>query len=274
MTRLVAAACALLVAGGVTHATPGKKRPPEDPKKEATPPPAVPTPPPPPDEPPPAPGDPRRIVAVLDVRVDGVPAEIAAQFQKSLEAQVDSKQFWLAGRARVHESMANSTKWTEGCVVGQCLAEVKVQTHADLVLLAALTGAGTSFGFVVTLVRTDTGRVVAQESKRCDVCTIDQAMSEATLATVEILMHVPDKLPDDAVDQRRAISAATEPFAREVQGARHHDHALGAALTVTGLVAVAAGVAAYYLKSHASYGLVTAAAGGGLVAGGVVVLTF
>ena len=63
----------------------------------------------------------------------------------------------------MHEMMANSTKWTEGCVVGSCLHEVKTQTGAELVLLAALTGSGTSFGYVVTLVRTDTGRMLAQD---------------------------------------------------------------------------------------------------------------
>ncbi|MDB4958657.1 MAG: hypothetical protein JWO36_6226, partial [Myxococcales bacterium] len=34
--------------------------------------------------------DPRRVVAVLDVHVDGVAPEVAAQFQSSLEAQVDA----------------------------------------------------------------------------------------------------------------------------------------------------------------------------------------
>ena len=69
-------------------------------------------------------------------------------------------------------SCAARPKWTEGCVVGACLSEVRAQTGAELVLLAALTGSGTSFGYVVTLVRTDTGRVLAQESDRCDVCTV------------------------------------------------------------------------------------------------------
>ena len=44
-----------------------------------------------------------------------------------------------------------------------------------------LTGSGTSFGYAVTVVRTDNGRVLAQESSRCDVCMVKEAMTEATL---------------------------------------------------------------------------------------------
>ena len=48
-------------------------------------------------------GDKRRIVAILDVRVTGVPDQIAAQFQIDLEKQLDSNEYWIAPRARVTE---------------------------------------------------------------------------------------------------------------------------------------------------------------------------
>ena len=129
----------LAVLAGVAAAAPKKKEPPKPPVEKAPEP--EPPPPPPPQAPPTAS---QRIVGVLDVRVDGVPPEIAAQFQQQLEAQVDTKHFWLAPRSRMRETMTNSTRWTEGCVVGACLGEVKKQTNADLVLLVALNGSGTS----------------------------------------------------------------------------------------------------------------------------------
>ena len=48
----------------------------------------------------------RRIIGILDVRIDGAPPEVGAQFQKDLDAQVDTKHYFLAPRARMHELMA------------------------------------------------------------------------------------------------------------------------------------------------------------------------
>jgi hypothetical protein len=261
----------VLLAASTAMAAPKK-----GPKKEPEPPPAPqaePAPPPPPPSPPPPPRTAnQRIVGVLDVRVEGVPPEIAAQFQSQLEAQVDTKHFWLAPRSRMHEVMANSTKWTEGCVIGSCLGEVRRQTNADLVLLAALTGSGTSFGYVVTLVRTDTGHVLAQESERCDVCTVSEAVKNATQATVKILNAVPDSLPDEARERAYDVAVASEKGEHEAAEAKHHSHAVGTGILITGLAIAAGGAGVYFASKDAGIGM--AAAGGGLALGGVLALTF
>ena len=247
----------------------GPKKPPEPPPAPKE---VEPTPPPPPPPPPRTPN--QKIVGVLDVRVEGVPPEIAAQFQQQLEAQVDTKHFWLAPRSRVHEMMANSTKWTEGCVVGACLGEIRRQTNAELVLLAALTGSGTSFGYVVTLVRTDTGRVLAQESERCDVCTVSEAVSNATAATVKILNAVPAQLPDEQAAHREQLAAISEKAEHDVAEAKHHPRAIATGLLVTGLVVAAGGAAAYFSQNHPDYALAVTAGGAGVALGGVLALTF
>ena len=263
---------ALLVLLAASTAMAAPKR---APKKEPPPPPPAPKEAE-PEPPPPAPAPPRtanqRIVGVLDVRVEGVPPEIAAQFQSQLEAQVDTKHFWLAPRSRMHEMMSNSTKWTEGCVIGNCLGEVRRQTNAELVLLAALTGSGTSFGYVVTLVRTDTGRVLAQESERCDVCTVSEAVANATLATVKILNKVPDTLPDDSKTQEAELAAVSDKANRDVAQAKHHPHAVATGILITGLAIAAGGAGLYFENKDAGIGM--AAAGGGLFLGGVLALTF
>jgi hypothetical protein len=225
-------------------------------------------------QPPTGAGDKRRIIGVLEVKVEGVPKEIAAQFQTDLEKQLDSNAYWLAPKARLHELMTNSTKWTEGCVVGPCLHEVKTQTGADIVLLAALTGAGTSFGYIVTLVRTDTGTVFAQEADRCDVCTVSEALTAATLAAVRLVTAVPDKLPDEAAERAATMDAMKTKLASEASGDRRHSKKLGIILTIAGLVVAGVGTAIYVVRDHADYGLATAAVGGGLAVGGVVTLTF
>jgi hypothetical protein len=244
-------------------------------KKPAPPPPAPvavtePTPPPVPF---PGANDKRRIVGILDVRIDGAPPEVGAQFQKDLDAQIDSKHYFLAPRARIHEIMSNSTRWTEGCVVGPCLRELRSQTNAAIVLLASLTGTGTSFGWVITLVRTDSGNVLSQRAERCDVCTVDEALHNATRAAVDLLSAIPDTLPDESPKVAASIARAPLDDA-QVATLHHHRKVTGTALLISGLAIAAAGAALYYAESHASYGLATAGIGAGFVLGGVVTLAF
>jgi hypothetical protein len=215
----------------------------------------------------------RHMVAILDVRVEGVSDDVKRQYEHDLEEQLDTNAFWLANTASVRERMKFSTKWTAGCLTGPCLHELATQTSAELALLASLVGEGTTYGYVVTLVRTDNGRVLTQESGHCDVCTAKEAMREATLATIKLLNEVPDKLPDEGSARGAEIDMAVGKLTRQMK----HDHSRwkhrGIGLVVTGLAVAAGGVAAYVLTDE-SPALAVAGAGGGLLLGGVVVLTF
>jgi hypothetical protein len=263
--KILATVATLWALTATGAAGPGKKEPPKSPKKEAPPPPVVE--PETPATPFPPSSDPRRIIGILDVRVDGAPPEVGVQFQRDLEAQVDPEHYFLAPRVRMHDRMANSTKWTEGCLVGDCLREVKVQTNADIVLLASLTGSGTSYGWVVTLVGTERGKVVGQTSERCDVCTVSEALNAATRATVALIDHVP-------ADLRGAPEVAAPVKPVDPAPAPHAHRLAGTVLTVAGLAVAAAGAAYYFANSHDHNGLVIAGAGGGLLVGGVVTLAF
>ncbi len=284
---LVVVGVALGAALGTAHAKgPDKKRSPEakkptepkvpapalEPPKPEPPKPVPSKPAPVPDRPPP---ESRRMVGILDVRVDGVSDDLKAKFEQQLEQQLDTNQYWLSNRAQMRERMKFSTKWTEGCLVGDCLVEVRTQTQAQLVLLAALNGSGTSFGYVVTLVRTDTGRVLAQKSERCDVCTINEAMTEATLATIALLNEIPTALPDDAALKATALKNVVGINKRELAAQRRARRRIGKALTITGLAIGLGGTAAALLiMDHPNWAIATAGVGGGLATGGVVVLTF
>lgn len=271
--RLPLALIALVAATGVAHGKPNKKPKPKPDPVEPAPPPEPekkPDPPPKPATPPPGPGDKRRIIGILDVHVDGVPAEVAAQFQNNLEQQLDSREYWLAPEARMHEMLANSTKWSEGCVVGPCLMEVKVQTGADVVLLAAINGSGTSFGYVVSVIRTDTGQYVAQESERCDVCTVNEALTNATLAAVKLVTSIPDKFPDPMAEQRAAMDLSTKKYEHDKVVVQSHHKRAAMIVTLTGIAVAVGGAALYFTQDHANYGLATAAAGAGIAVGGIV----
>lgn len=216
----------------------------------------------------------KRTVGILDVRVDGVPDEAKAQFEKGLEEQLDTSTYWLSNRAQMRDRMKFSTKWTEGCLVGACLKEVKTQAQAELVVLVALSGSGTSYGYIITVARTDTGEVVAQDSQRCDVCTPREVMRDATLATINLLNNVPDKLPDAAADQKGALDKVVAVGNQHMVASRQRVKKRGIVLTVVGLATAAAGVAVYFAADKPSYSWAIMGAGGGLTVGGVALLTF
>jgi hypothetical protein len=221
----------------------------------------------------PGPTDTRRIVGILELRVDGVPDEVKDAFQRGLAEKLDPRRYVLTDRARMKQMMMHSTKWTDGCVVGQCLAEVRAQTRADVVVLAVLTGSGTSFGYVVTLVRTDTGRVVRQDSERCDVCTVNEAMSKAMRATSALLDKLPDRLPDEAAEQDATLDRAVGKVKDELAAHDRRSTRIGIALTVVGL-AVAVGGGAMYALDEKTPAAMMMAGGGAALASGIVVLTF
>jgi hypothetical protein len=252
----------MLMAGSVANAEPDSR----------------PMPAPPPDGPGvrrrPEPADNRRIVGVLPVRVEGLPDNVKDSFQRIIEDQIDTKQYWLAPRSRMKQMLMRSTKWTEGCIVGPCIAEVRVQTGAEIVLDTVLTGSRTSFGYIVTLIRTDTGRVVQQDAARCDACTVNEAMNRARLAVVGLLNNLPDKLPDEAAEQGAAIDIAVGKAEHDVATQERHTTRLGIVLTATGLVGAIVGAVAYETQGRPSYAVPVAIGGGALALGGVVVLAF
>src|SRR5262249_1077851 len=132
-----------------------------------------------------------------------------------------------------------------------------------------------SFGFVVTLVRTDTGRVLSQKSERCDVCTLNEAMTTATLATEKLVNALPEQLPDEAAAQSAAAGVGANTVRRRLVAERAGHPRTGLVRTVVGLAAAGAGGALYFARDERPrYGLATAAGGVGLALGGVVVLTF
>jgi hypothetical protein len=216
----------------------------------------------------------KRTVGILDVRVDGVPDEAKAQFEKGLEEQLDTTTYWLSNRAQMRERLKFSTKWTEGCLVGACLVEVKTQTQAELVLLVALSGSGTSYGYIITVARTDSGKVVAQDSQRCDVCTPREVMRDATLATINLLNNVPDTLPDEAAEHKTALDKAVAAVDLRLAADQARLKKRGVVVTILGVATAAAGVAVYFLADKPDYSWAIAGAGGGLAVGGVAMLTF
>jgi hypothetical protein len=223
----------------------------------------------------PGPADRRRTVSLLDVRIEGLPEDVKDSFRHQLEEQIDTKRYRLAEREYMRQMLLRSTTWTDGCLVGNCLTAIRKHTGAELVLLAALSGSGTSFGYVVTLIRTDTGQVIDQESDRCDVCRVNEVIRGATLAAVDLLNKAPDQLPDEAAEQTARVDRAVGAQQAKLAERDHHATRIGLALLAIGLVGAITGGALYLADdSRPSYALATATGGLAMATGGVVVLTF
>ncbi|HEY0194768.1 MAG TPA: hypothetical protein VGC42_26830 [Kofleriaceae bacterium] len=218
--------------------------------------------------------DNRPVIGVLDLRIEGVSDDVKAGFQRDLATRLDGKHYRLASWSEMQQQLAKSTRWTDGCLIGPCLADARTQTGAELVLLIALTGADTTFSHAITLVRTDTGRVVGQDIDHCDVCTVNEATARATQATIALLDRAPDRLDEHVADEVSAGVPATQ--ARAALAAHElRTRRIGIALTVVGLVAVATGALLLATQDdQPTYAALTTIGGGGLALGGATILAF
>lgn len=215
------------------------------------------------------------IIGILDVRVAGMPAEAAARFEAKLTEQLDTGHYWLATRARMHELLAGSPDWINGCVAGPCLGVVKTQTGAERVVSVYLHGKGTSFGSVVTLFRTDTGAVVKQHAEHCDACTVNEAVDQSILATIGLVALAPDELPDEVRDTQARITAAVAPVQAEQQRQARGHRRVGIALTAVGIAAAASGLILHrQTNNHRDLAFGLIGGGAGTAASGLLVLTF
>ena len=206
----------------------------------------------------------RKIVGILDVRVEGVSPTAAERFESGIEEGLGSTEYWVATRKRMREILAGSG-WSEGCDFGPCLLEVKKQTGADLVVDAYFQGTGSSYRFVVTLVDTGTGAVTAQVADHCDVCTLTEALDSAALATIGLVHGAEGEVAQPAAKLPPAVIDHTEPHARRSMRRT--------ALLLVGGGAILAGTAAYFLHTgNDKLGYAAGGAAGGLGVAGIAVV--
>jgi len=113
------------------------------------------------------------------------------------------------------------------------------------VLLAAPQAAsGRASAYVVTLIRTDTGQVIDQESDRCDVCRVNEVIRGATLAAVDLLNKAPEPAGGRGPPSRpRKVDRAIRPSRASSWSADHHATRIGIALLAIGLVGAITGAA-------------------------------
>jgi hypothetical protein len=192
------------------------------------------------------------LIGLLDVRVEGVSDTAAEVFTKQIEESLGIAGLKVAPRARLREFLAG-TSWNAACLVGDCLKELETHAGVAQVIEAALVSIGPSYHYTITLLDTATGTIIRQTSRKCDVCTTDEAFADAALEVVALVTNPDGDGGKPVVDLPRP-----PPPASTVKGRRA---TRGAAIALLG-AAVVAGAGGAFLLSRDEDRLGAALAGG------------
>lgn len=204
-----------------------------------------------------------RLVGILSIETRGVSGVAAEQFESEVEEALDGVGVQSVGRDALRKKLEGSV-FMEGCLFGPCLGILRKVTGVPVVLIANIQGNGSSYNFVITLIDTRTGSPTSQVSQNCAVCTIEEAISTATLTTISLLMGTGDtKAPPDAALQ----SAASN------QGGTSKRLLRRTGLVFLGVGAIAALSGAYLMSVRDSdVGLIGVSSGASIATGGATML--
>ncbi len=211
------------------------------------------------------------IVGILSFAADGVSPTAAKMFEDAIEKSLADNGFGVAPRKRLTEMLANSS-YKVGCTFGPCLVEVHRNTDLRLVLVARVHGVGPSYSFVFSLLDTRVGRTTSQVTDLCDVCTLEEAVTTASLTVVALVTGAGSAVVDPSLgptsrDKLPDLRGQIQHLDREVS--RRRRRLRQAAVFFYAVAALAGGTGAYFLSKsyeHRGYPLV-GGAGAFVVAG-------
>lgn len=124
-------------------------------------------------------------VAVLDVVVTGVPSDARQRFEARVVEGLAGAGFEVVPRERVAAAFVDADV-AEGCFFGPCLERAARRLTAAQGLVARIAASGSAYSYVLTMVDMRTGAPIRQVTDTCAVCTLDEALAAATLATVAL----------------------------------------------------------------------------------------
>ncbi len=206
-------------------------------------------------------------IGVLEVETYGVSEAAAGKFEESVEETLADVGTRVERSAAVKKMLADS-EYVVGCTFGPCMKEVERATRLARVLVARIQGEGQTYSVVVSLIDTATGYLVAQVAQSCPVCTVDEAISTATLAVVEL---VNEKDPATEAPVAREVHVDPSRAAPNDPRSTRRVRRTGVVLLALGVAGVAAG-AWLWKEDHEPGGGAALGAGGGLALAGVTAL--
>ena len=103
-------------------------------------------------------------VAVGEIR-------LLTEAAKAVQVQADERLRQVLRREGFEVVQLHPEQRAEACTMGPCLARVGERLRVDRVIAGNVAAHGSSYDLILTMMETAGGTVVAQVSKRCDVCT-------------------------------------------------------------------------------------------------------
>jgi hypothetical protein len=195
-------------------------------------------------------------VGILEVDTVGVSDATGDTFELSIEQALAAVHVPVVRSHAVREKLATSD-FVHGCAFGPCLRAVARATGLKRLLTARIEGAGKSYSVVVSLVETDEGRLLSQVAQSCPVCTVEEAISTATRAVVELVT----RREGEARSGSEVVEMPDDP--ERIASKKKHVRRMGLAFTAVAAAALVAGVVLAGDDSDAGAPLV----GGGVALG-------
>lgn len=205
------------------------------------------------------------IVGILHFEASGVSPTAARAFEDSIERGLTDNGYQVAPRKRMMQMLGPSS-YAPGCLFGACLEEVHRNTDVRLVLVGRVSAVGPAYTIVMSLLDTRLGRPMSQVVERCEVCTVEEAITTATLVVVSLTEGAGGAVLDPAagggtLGKLPDFKAQLEE--REKQIASRRRSMLSSALFFFGAAVLAGGAGAYFVATdQRDRGLPALGAGG------------
>jgi len=174
-------------------------------------------------------------VGLLEVATQGVSDTTGDKFEESMERALAAVNVPVVRSKLVRDKLAQSD-YVHGCSFGPCLRAVGRATGLERLLVARIEGAGKSYSVVVSLVETKEGRLVSQVAQSCPVCTVDEAITTATRAVVELIT----RREGEARAEQEVVSVPDDQA--RIARKKRHVRNLGILFTSVGAAALVGGI--------------------------------
>lgn len=201
----------------------------------------------------------KKRIAVLDVVIDGLSGDVAAQLETTIEEQLRRNGYVVVPHATAAETIAKHDDLYEGCAFGPCVAPIARALRVDRLLDIRVSAEGQNYSFVVSMVEATHGASVGQVVTSCGVCTVAEALSKMTSAMKAIDGQV---IEERTVDSTPIVTMAPPRRSKLVP----------ALLIVSGLVLAGGGAAVVAGTDSKEPGWVGVGSGGTLLLTGLVML--
>lgn len=211
------------------------------------------------------------LVGILSIDTSGVSGATAEQFEAQVEEALEGVGRHSVSRDALRERLQGS-EFLEGCYFGPCLTALRVASGVPLVLIARIQGEGSSYSFVITLVDTKTGMFTAQVAQTCPVCTVDEAIMTATLATIDLLS--PNGAADIEQPDGASLDGQTAAVAKRKPASVGPLRTAGWLFLGAGIAAAAAGSYLLLKDERRDLSIGGLASGAALFTGGATILLF